>query len=261
VAIIAAVFGRVRSPAAIVTMLAEDGQEILAEPPEDACDIGSPLAKAICLSSSDGMEMGSVHWVTKGLKSVGRKLQKVNVAGLLGREAPAGVSLRDVVDACDVSADTLERARCMGFYDTLSSASAAWVLRPTAAEPARSKLPKAKIPKAKIAGLWGSTMRSRDLQDEVDACDMSDAALTRALCMENNDPLSSSSANWVLNGFNRFNLHKAKEEAVGTTTSQTSKSKSAGGSSWTMWRTPAKSSPAANLRGMIPKYLYMNPDI
>jgi hypothetical protein len=137
----------------------------------------------------------------------------------------------------------------MGFSDPLESTSAAWVLRPTASETARSELPKAKIPKAKapkakIAGLWGDTMRSRDLHDEVDACDMDDAAVSRALCMENTDPLSMSSASWVLNAFNNpFNLQKAKQ-AVGTTNSQTSKSKS-----WssTMWRTPAKSSRAANL--------------
>jgi hypothetical protein len=239
----AAVFGRVRSPATIVTLLAEEGKEVSLASPEDACDIGQPLAKAICLNSIDGVEMGSVQWVTRGIKAVGprvraarEKVPKVDIAGLLRKRLAEDASL-DEVDACDTSADTLERARCMGSYDPLSSTSAGWVWRSAqAAKTARSKLPK-----VKLGGLWGR--KALDLHDEVDACDTSDDTLSRALCIDDHDPFSNGKANWVLN-----RLQNAEDGWIGTTKNPSPESASAGTRAWNIWRTPLKSSLSADIR-------------
>merc|ERR1719247_1646417 len=77
VALLAVVFCRIRSPAAIVTMLAEAGQEVSVELPEDVCDIGPPMAKAVCLSSVDGAAMGKwdIQWVLNGVKAVGPRVK------------------------------------------------------------------------------------------------------------------------------------------------------------------------------------------
>jgi hypothetical protein len=197
VALLAAVFGRVRSRAAIVTMLAEEGQEVPITLPEDACDVESSVAKAICLSSIDGVEAGSVQWVWNGLKGMGprvkaarKKFPRVNIASLLGRGAAEGASIHEEVDACDTSEDTLARALCMGDYDPFSSSSAGWVWSGAKADE------RATPPKVKLGGLWGS--KPVNLH-EVGACDLSEGTLSRALCIEDHDPFSTGSANWVLN--------------------------------------------------------------
>jgi hypothetical protein len=198
VALLAAVFGRVRSRAAIVTMLAEEGKEIPLTLPEDACDVESPVAKEICLSSMDGVEAASVQWVWNGLKGMGprvkaarKKFPKVNIASLLGGGAAARASIHDEVDACDTSEETLARALCMGDYDPFSS-STGWVWGGAKA----SEATRPTAPKVKLGGLWGS--KPVNLH-EVDACDLSEGTLSRALCIEDHDPFSTGSANWVLN--------------------------------------------------------------
>jgi hypothetical protein len=119
----AAAFGRLRSPAAIVTMLAAGGKETSLASAEDACEIGTSLANGVCLSSTDGLEVGSVAWVLgpQG-KAARKKLPRVKIADLLRRNALAD----DDGNECDISDGTMDRARCMDNYDPLSLTSA-WV--------------------------------------------------------------------------------------------------------------------------------------
>jgi hypothetical protein len=229
----AAVFCRVRSPAAIAAMLALEGKDITVAIPEDACEIEEDVAKAVCLNSIDGLEAGSVQWVVNGVKAMGprikRKLPRVQLASLLGRRAAEAPDLQEAVEACDLEEAALPRALCMGEYDPLSSSSVQWVMNGIRA--ARPRVPK--VPKVNLGSLWGA--KAADLQD--DACDLSDGKLSRALCIDHHDPFSSSSTNWVLNGLG------SNEQAdwVGTTSSKNSKPESAGGWSWNMWRTPMTS--------------------
>jgi hypothetical protein len=180
--------------------------------------------------------MGSVNWVLKGIEAVGprvkaarRKVPKVNLGGLFGRRAPEDASPHDAVDACDASADTLERALCMGSFDPFASTSAGWTWR--SAEKARSK-----SPKVDIGGLWGAQAGS--LREEAEACELSDDTLTRALCIDDYDPLSRGSASWVLKSFETADGARRSQEAAPTMDST---------GNWfsKFWRTPLKSSPSA----------------
>ena len=81
------------------------------------------------------------------VKAAREKLPKVNIAGLLRRRTVQEASLHDEVDACDTSADTMQRAFCMGAYDPLSNTSTGWVLRGTkVAQGARANLRKVNWP-------------------------------------------------------------------------------------------------------------------
>jgi hypothetical protein len=181
--------------------------------------------------------MGSVQWVWKGIEAVGprvkaarRKVPKVDIAGLLRKTEAA--SLHDAVDACDTSADTLDRALCMGSYDPLSSLNAEWTWR--SAQTARSK-----VPKVNIGGLWAA--EAANLHEEFDSCDVADDTLSRALCIEDQDPFSRGSANWVLS---RLETADAAGKLSGTS-SKHPKSESTRGWLWRkMMRTPTESSPS-----------------
>jgi hypothetical protein len=219
-------------------MLAAEGKDVSIDLPEEACDIGTPLAKAVCLSSADGLEMGSVQWVWNGVKAVGprvkaarRKAPKVNLGRLLARAEKAGPL--DEVDACDTTDETMARAACMSTYDPLSSSSAGWVWSGIKAIGPRIKSARVKS-RVKLPMVVGAAA------DDVDACDMSDDVASRARCLQSNDPFSSGSANWVLN-----HLFTKDDDWVGTTTSKTPLPENAGGWSWNIWRTTAKVSPAA----------------
>merc|ERR1719261_976322 len=114
VTLIAAAFGRLRSPAAIVTMLAAEGKEVSLASAEDACEIGTSLANGVCLSSTDGLEVGSVAWVLGAQgKAARKKPPRVKLADLLRRNAPA----HDDGNECDISDGTMDMARCMDNYD------------------------------------------------------------------------------------------------------------------------------------------------
>jgi len=194
-----------------------------------ACDIGSPLARAACLNSFDGVEVGTAQWVLNGVKAVGPRVRnlpkKVNLAGLMGRSS----NLQD--DACDLSEGTLPHALCMDTYDPLSIASAGWVQN--GIKKARSKLPKVKL---------GSLRRAQDVNphDEIDACETSDEALAQALCLQNLDPFSNGSTSWVLNFWGNND-----DGWVGTTRNQSEKSERAGGLFGKLWRSPSTNAPAA----------------
>jgi hypothetical protein len=200
----AAAFGRLRSPAAIVTMLAAGGKETSLASAEDACEIGTSLANGVCLSSTDGLEVGSVAWVLgpQG-KAARKKLPRVKIADLLRRNAPAD----DDGNECDISDGTMDRARCMGNYDPLSLTSA-WVLRGAkAVGAARSKLPG-----VKLGGLWGAN--AANPHDEVDACDTEGDTLARGLCLDEHDALSMASSNWVLSQLAKVKSQSPKSESA-----------------------------------------------
>lgn len=240
VALLSAVFCRVRLPGATVAMLANEGRQVAVTLPDDACDIEDPLAKALCLSSIDGMEVGSTQWVLNGVKAVKprvkavrKKLPRVNIAGLLGRKAAEDSNLHDD-DACDTAEDTMQRALCMGSYDPFSMVSVGWVQQGI-------KAVRSKLPKAKSGGLRG--VQSTDLHDEVDACDTSEGTFSRALCLDDYDPFSSGGASWILNRW-----ESKDEDWVGNTISQSPDSKSAGGWFRNLWHTKTRSSSSAQVK-------------
>jgi hypothetical protein len=215
-------------------MLAEEGKEVSLATPEDACDVGSPLAKGICLNSIDGVDMGSVNWVWRGLgieavgpraKAARAKAPRVNIAFGSSEDA----SLPEDVDACDTSADTLDRARCMGSFDPFSStSSASWTLRSAKTAPA-AKLQK----EVNLGGLWGA--KAANLAGDVDMCDLDgNDPISQALCLEHQDPLARGSAHWVLRG-----LANTAAAAPATQTQSTR------GWFWKIWHTPNKTSPSA----------------
>jgi hypothetical protein len=183
-----------------LTMLAAGGKEVSLAPTEDACEIGTSLANGVCLSSTDGLEVGSVAWV---LGPRPKKLPRVKIADLLRRNAPAD----DDGNECDISDGTMDRARCMGNYDPLSLTSA-WVLRGAkAVGAARSKLPG-----VKLGGLWGAN--AANPHDEVDACDTEGDTLARGLCLDEHDALSMASSNWVLSQLAKVKSQSPKSESA-----------------------------------------------
>jgi hypothetical protein len=148
----------------------------------------------------------------------------------LAKKVAENTSLQSEVDECDMD-DPVGRALCMGAYDPLSSSSAGWVWSGVkAVVPKKAAGPKPK--KVKVGRLWGS--RAADLQDDVDvdACDTSDEMLARALCIADDDPISSGNANWVLNMLG----NDTKDEGwVGTTRGSVgSRSLNVPARSWTL---------------------------
>merc|ERR1719261_2063505 len=165
VTLIAAAFGRLRSRAAIVTMLAEGEKEVSLPPMEDACDIGTSLANGVCLSSTDGLEAGSVAWV---LGSRRKKLPRVNLANLLRRNASAGDG-----NECDISLGAMDMARCMDNYDPLSLTSS-WVTNLT---------------------MLAAGGKELALAPTEDACDIG-TSLANGVCLSSTDGLEMGSVAW-----------------------------------------------------------------
>jgi len=193
-ALLGAVLGRVRSPHSIVAMLSGEGRDVPLSIPEDACEVTLPVAMAICMDSKDRLEMGSAQWVWNGVKALGPRVKAVR--SYLPRKSFANfwatsvqaADPHDEADACDMSEGALGRGMCMEGHDPLSIMNTQWVL---------SRLRK-DDPKKSFANLWATSVQAADPHDEADACDMSEGALGRGMCMEGHDPLSIMNTQWVL---------------------------------------------------------------